>query len=121
MSTWPLVLWTIGRRTTPSLGTAPRHSTAVGSRRFSVVRPPRVRRSISRASRSCSSAACAAGISEVPVTAYLSRGLDSSTIVAALTQHTAKPVRTLTVGFDYQHDEPREAGDNAAEVVAGTV
>jgi hypothetical protein len=38
-----------------------------------------------------------------------------------MAQLTAKPVRTLTVGFDYQQDEPREAGDNAAEVVAGTV
>lgn len=52
-------------------------------------------------------------ISDVPVGAYLSAGLDSSTIVAAMAKLTAKPVRTFTVGFDYQHDELREAAETA--------
>lgn len=52
-------------------------------------------------------------ISEVPVGAYLSGGLDSSTIVAAMSRITSKPVRTFTVGFDYDHDELAQAAETA--------
>ena len=52
-------------------------------------------------------------ISEVPLGAYLSGGLDSSTIVAAIANRTSKPVHTFAVGFDYEHDELKEAAATA--------
>jgi asparagine synthase (glutamine-hydrolysing) len=55
-------------------------------------------------------------ISEVPVGAYLSGGLDSSTIAAAFSRATTHPVRTFTVGFDFQHDELEAAARTAREL-----
>jgi asparagine synthase (glutamine-hydrolysing) len=52
-------------------------------------------------------------VSEVPVGAYLSGGLDSSLIVAAIARQVTHPVRTFTVGFDYQHDELAVAAETA--------
>jgi asparagine synthase (glutamine-hydrolysing) len=52
-------------------------------------------------------------ISEVPLGAYLSGGLDSSVIVAAMSKITSTPVRTFTVGFDYEHDELASAAHTA--------
>jgi len=52
-------------------------------------------------------------ISEVPVGAYLSGGLDSSAVVAAISRLVSKPVRTFTVGFDYEHDELAQAAATA--------
>jgi asparagine synthase (glutamine-hydrolysing) len=52
-------------------------------------------------------------ISEVPLGAYLSGGLDSSAIVAEMARQTGQPVRTFTVGFDYEHDELAQAAATA--------
>jgi asparagine synthase (glutamine-hydrolysing) len=55
-------------------------------------------------------------MSEVPLGAYLSAGLDSSTIVAAMARLTAQPVRTFTVGFDFEHDELEQAASTARQL-----
>ena len=52
-------------------------------------------------------------ISEVPLGAYLSGGLDSGTIVAAMAKLVAEPIRTFTVGFDYERDELAQAAETA--------
>ncbi len=52
-------------------------------------------------------------ISDVPVGAFLSGGLDSSLIVALMAGMSDHPVKTFTVGFDHQEFDER---DYAAEV-----
>ncbi len=52
-------------------------------------------------------------ISEVPLGAYLSGGVDSGAIVGAMARLGASPLRTFTVGFDYEHDELAEAAATA--------
>jgi asparagine synthase (glutamine-hydrolysing) len=57
-----------------------------------------------------SDAVAARMVADVPVGAFLSGGIDSSTIVALMQRHASGPVRTFTVGFaDRGFDESSEA------------
>ena len=64
-----------------------------------------------------SEAVAARMVADVPVGAFLSGGIDSSTIVALMQQNATGPVRTFTVGFaDRAFDESPDAAAVAAHL-----
>jgi len=57
-------------------------------------------------------------VADVPVGAFLSGGVDSGSVVSLMARHSAKPVRTFSIGFGTERDETDAAAALAQHIGA---
>ncbi|HYA89350.1 MAG TPA: asparagine synthase (glutamine-hydrolyzing) [archaeon] len=56
-------------------------------------------------------------VSDVPVGAFLSGGIDSSVVAAVMAKHSSRPIQTFTIGFDAErYDESVYASEVARKI-----
>lgn len=76
--------------------------------RFEAADPPPYREAVKQVRRALEETVEMQMMSDVPIGAFLSGGLDSSAVVALMARKSPQPVQTFTVGFDYP---PGSKGD----------
>ncbi|MBI2008199.1 asparagine synthase (glutamine-hydrolyzing) [Candidatus Amesbacteria bacterium] len=54
-------------------------------------------------------------ISDVPVGAFLSGGVDSSAVVALMAKNSSRPIKTFTIGFEDPNDDERQYAKTIAK------